>query len=235
MRSAVILAGGNSRRLGQEKSLLKFDGKPLICWTAEKLCRVADEVVVVARDEAHAGRLAKVVESFMPMSDAVSAVIFTWDMVPGYGPVAGLYAGMKKARGRFAFATACDLPFLSPRVVDRLFRIAETAKDEDCSEGAVPVQPGGLFEPLHCVYLREKMQQACERAIKMGERRVHAPLRELAVRSIPVDLLRPLDEELLTFFNLNTRADLERARALWPDSSEVFPEHQVDYVDYHYE
>ena len=186
--------------------------------------------MVVARDEAHAGRLAKVIESFMH-----GAVIFTWDMVPGYGPVAGLYAGMKKARGSFAFATACDLPFLCPRVVDRLFQIAETAKDEDGSDGAVPVHPGGLFESLHCVYLREKMRQACERAIEMGERRVHAPLRELAVRSVPVDLLRPLDEELLTFFNLNTRADLERARALWPGPSEVFPEHQIDYVDYHYE
>ena len=37
MRSAVILAGGNSRRLGAEKSLLEFGGRPLICWTVEKL------------------------------------------------------------------------------------------------------------------------------------------------------------------------------------------------------
>ena len=50
MRSAVILAGGNSRRLGAEKSLLEFEGKPLICWTAEKLSRAADEIVVVAQE-----------------------------------------------------------------------------------------------------------------------------------------------------------------------------------------
>ena len=61
MRSAVILAGGNSRRLGAEKSLLEFEERPLICWTAEKLSLAADEVVVVARDEAHAGRLEEII------------------------------------------------------------------------------------------------------------------------------------------------------------------------------
>jgi len=211
MRSAVILAGGYSQRLGQEKSLLEFEGRPLIFWTMKKLISVADEVLVVARNEAHAARLIEAIEAFMS-GDA----ILTWDEIEGYGPVAGLYAGMKKAKGELCFAAACDLPFLSPRVVDRLFQIAVLAQ-EDGLGGAVPVHPNGLIEPLHCVYDRKKMQKACERAIKRGERRVHAPLRELAVRSVPVDLLRPLDEELLTFFNLNTGEDLQRARLLWPD------------------
>jgi molybdopterin-guanine dinucleotide biosynthesis protein A len=211
MRSAVILAGGYSRRLGQEKSLLQFDEKPLICWTLKKLSSVTDEIVVVARDEAHARRLVEAVERFMP-----DAAMFAWDELPGFGPVAGLYAGMKKAKGELCFAAACDLPFLCPRVVDRLFQIAVQA-EEDGLDGAVPVHPNGLFEPLHCVYGREKMQQACESAIKIGERRVHATLRELAIRSVPVDLLRPLDRELLTFFNLNASEDLERARVLWLD------------------
>lgn len=211
MRSAVILAGGYSKRLGQEKSLLEFEGKPLIFWTLKKLTSVADEVLVVARNEAHAARLIEAVDAFMP-----GAAIFTWDEIEGYGPVAGLYAGMKKAKGELCFAAACDLPFLSPRVVDRLFQIAVLAQEEGL-DGAVPVHPDGLFEPLHCVYGREKMQKACERAMERGERRVHAPLRELAIRSVPVDLLRPLDEELLTFFNLNTAEDLQRARLLWSD------------------
>ena len=66
MRSAVILAGGNSRRLGAEKSLLEFERKPLICWTVEKLSRAADEMVVVARSEAHAERLEKIISDFAP-------------------------------------------------------------------------------------------------------------------------------------------------------------------------
>jgi len=211
MRSAVILAGGNSRRLGAEKSLLVFEDRPLICWTAEKLSWAADEVVVVARDEAHAWRLEEIMARFIPEPEL--KVTFTWDSVAGFGPVAGISAGMKRALGHFVFATGCDLPFLNLQVIERLFELA----GEVDYEAAVPVQPNGFFEPLHSVYHREKMLLACQRAIKKAERRIHAPLQELCVRRISVDLLRPLDTDLLTFFNLNTREDLEKARALWPD------------------
>ncbi|MCX6677231.1 MAG: molybdenum cofactor guanylyltransferase [Methanothrix sp.] len=211
MRSAVILAGGSGRRLGAEKSLLVFEGKPLICWTAEKLCRAADEVVVVARDDAHAERLEEIILNFAPQPEP--KVTFTWDSVAGFGPVAGLSAGMKEASGSLAFATGCDLPFLNPQVIERLFELAY----EEGYDAAVPVQPNGFFEPLHSVYHREKMLLACERAVEKAERRIHAPLQELRVRRVSVDLLRPLDPDLLSFFNLNTREDLEKARALWSD------------------
>jgi molybdopterin-guanine dinucleotide biosynthesis protein A len=213
MRSAVILAGGSARRLGAEKALLEFENRPLICWTAEKLSLAVDEVIVVARDEAHAERLQEIISN----SDLQpgSRVIFTWDRVTGFGPVAGLSAGMKKARGDFAFATGCDLPFLNPQVIDRLFELVD--EDEEDYDAAVPVQPNGFFEPLHCVYHREKMLSACDRALDRAERRIHAPLQELCIRRIFVDLLRPIDPDLLSFFNLNTKDDLEKARMLWPD------------------
>ncbi len=89
-------------------------------------------------------------------------VTFTWDSVAGFGPVAGLSAGMKEASGSLAFATGCDLPFLNPQVIERLFELA----DEEDYEAAVPVQPNGFFEPLHSVYHREKMLLACERAME---------------------------------------------------------------------
>ena len=221
MRSAVILAGGNGRRLGAEKALLEFEDRPLICWTAEKLFLAADEVVVVARDEAHARRLQEIISNFALQPEP--GVVFTWDRVAGFGPVAGLSAGMKKARGNFAFATGCDLPFLNPQVIERLFELVN--EDEEGYDAAVPVQPNGFFEPLHCVYHREKMLSACERAMEKAERRIHAPLQELCVRRILVDLLRPIDPDLLSFFNLNTREDLQEARMLWPDGKNS-KEHQ---------
>jgi len=210
----VILAGGSSRRLGAEKSLLLFDDKPLISWTAETLSSVADEIVVVARDEAHSRRLEKVLSQFLPGSIKPA---MAWDSLPGYGPVAGIAAGLQRTRGEFAIATACDLPFLSPRVVEKLFITAE--EDPGCG-GAVPVQANGFFEPLHCVYHREKMRQACEKAMAAGERRIFAPLQEIGIRHVAVELLRPLDADLLTFFNLNTREDMERAEHLWAKRKE---------------
>lgn len=216
MRSAVILAGGNSLRLGTEKSLLEFVGKSLICWTVETLFQAADEVIIVARDRGHAERLEKIISAtkteagLQPHPKAV----FTWDSIPGFGPVAGLEAGMNRARGSLVFATGCDLPFLKSEVINRLYELADVMEGY---EAAVPVHPNGFFEPLHSVYSREKMQSACSRALEKGERRIHVPLQELCANRVSIDLLRPLDPELLSFFNLNTRDDLEKARALWPD------------------
>ena len=96
MRSAVILAGGNGRRLGAEKSLLEFERKPLIFWTAERLSRAADEIVIVARSESHAERLKDIFLGSIPdfAPELKPRIIFTWDSVAGFGPVAGLSAGI---------------------------------------------------------------------------------------------------------------------------------------------
>jgi molybdopterin-guanine dinucleotide biosynthesis protein A len=128
--------------------------------------------------------------------------------------VAGLEAGLGMAEGRFAFAAACDLPFLNGMVIQRLFDLADPGRGY---EAAVPVQPNGYFEPLHSVYEREKMQASCQRALESGERRIHVPLQELVVNRVSKELLLPMDPELLSFFNLNTREDLEKARALWQE------------------
>lgn len=227
MRSAVILAGGNSHRLGLEKALLEFDGKPLICWTAEILLSAVDEVVVVARDREHAGRLDEIVSNQMlpdqspsdqsllnPANSDQARIRFTWDSVSGFGPVAGLEAGLRMARGRFAFATGCDLPFLNRMVIQRLFELADPERGY---EAAVPMQPNGYFEPLHSVYDRAKMQLACQRALKRGERKIHVPLQELLVNRVPIEQLLPMDPDQLSFFNLNTIEDLNRARDLWQE------------------
>jgi molybdopterin-guanine dinucleotide biosynthesis protein A len=244
MRSAVILAGGRARRLGEEKALLEFDNRPLLCWTASKLSQIVDEIIIVARDRAHAEMLEERIcnasnlsyisnFSFCSNSDPMAhselevmpeaspEIAVAWDRVAGFGPVAGILAGMERARGKLVFVTGCDLPFLNRKVIKRLFELA----DEEGYDATVPVRPNGYFEPLHCVYRREKMLSACERALERSERRIFVPLQELAVRRIPVDHLRPFDPNLLSFFNLNTREDLTEARKLWP-GSQIANRHQ---------
>lgn len=204
MRSAVILAGGSGRRLGREKALLDFKGRPLVSWTAERLLEVAEEIVIVARDEAQAAML----QEMMPQAEV------TWDAVLGFGPVAGLAAGMKRTRGRLAFAAGCDMPFLNLEVVRLLFELAEGF------EAAVPAGPKGP-EPLHAVYEAEKMARACRKALERSERRIQFPLGELRCNFVPVERLRELDHELLTFFNLNTAEELKEAEKIWPMRSNL--------------
>ena len=199
MRSAIIIAGGIGRRLGAEKSLIDMGGRPLIQLSVDKLFLVAEEVIVVARDQAQADLL----------RDLVPRAKLACDRISGYGPVAGILSGMACARGRYAAAVGCDLPFLNISVLERLFEIA------DGYEGAVPVHANGKLEPLHAVYEAKKMERACEHAIEKGMKRISAPISELNVKLVPVESLKFLDPELLTLFNINTCQDLEEARRIW--------------------
>jgi molybdopterin-guanine dinucleotide biosynthesis protein A len=199
MRSAVILAGGAGSRLGEEKSLTDFEGRPLLEWSIEKLARIVDDMVIVARNREHSGLL----------EDLFPDMAIAFDQIAGYGPVAGLAAGMDKAKGEYALAVGCDLPFLNLDVINRLFELAHGY------DAAVPINDSGMMEPLHAVYQRESMLAACRRSIEKGERRIRSPLAMLRVKCISMELFRPLDPDLLTFFNLNTKEDLEIARRLW--------------------
>jgi len=199
MRSAVILAGGVGSRLGKEKSLIEFGGRPLIQWSVEKLALLVEDVVVVARGPEQAGLL----------EDLIPDASIACDSVSGYGPVAGLAAGMELARNEYVLAIGCDLPFLNADVVNILF---EQARGWDA---AVPMRENGMIEPLHSVYKRDALHSACQNAIEHGERKIRLPLSMLRVKCVSVELLKNPDPELLTFFNLNTREDLDLARSLW--------------------
>ena len=199
MRSAVILAGGVGSRLGKEKSLIEFGGRPLIQWSVEKLALLVEDVVVVARGPEQAGLL----------EDLIPDASIACDSVSGYGPVAGLAAGMELARNEYVLAIGCDLPFLNVDVVNILF---EQAQGWDA---AVPMRENGMIEPLHSVYKRDALHSACQNAIEHGERKIRLPLSMLRVKCVSVELLKNPDPELLTFFNLNTREDLDLARSLW--------------------
>jgi molybdenum cofactor guanylyltransferase len=216
MRSAIILAGGAGSRLGEEKSLIEFDDLPLIRWTARRLGQIVDEVVIVGRDQGQADILRDL------LSDLVPRVAFTKDRVPGYGPVAGLAAGMKKARGEYVLAVGCDLPFLNIDVINHLFELARGW------DAAVPARKNKMIEPLHAVYRRDVFLEACQNAIDRGDRKIRAPLSMLSINYVNVEGLKVLDQQLLTFFNINTKEDLELARKLWSDSRYAILDKLVD-------
>ncbi len=199
IKSCVILAGGAGKRIGSDKAFLEFFGKKMIERTVDLVGEVVDDAVVVARDEEQLARL----------QDLVPEARLACDSVRGFGPVAGLAAGMAAARGERALAVGCDLPFLKPEVLELLFDFA------DGYDAAIPAGEGGLMEPLHAVYRTDRMARACEEALAAGQRRIRTPLEGLRVKNVSVELLRPFDPELLSFFNLNTEEDLSEAERIY--------------------
>lgn len=180
----VLLAGGASRRMGSPKALLPLGGRTLAEWQVARLAPPFAETLVAA------GPTSPLPPSLEPLR-----VIDSW---PGAGPLAGIEAGLRAARGEWVFCVACDLPLVPLELARRLARAAQG------HEAAVPRPAGGRAHPTCAVYARRaapRLRQALER----GERRLTA-----VVADLDVVWVEDLDERLLT--NLNTPADLALLR-----------------------
>ena len=200
--TGIILAGGKSRRLGRDKTTLPWPapapGTPeapagttptLLAVTAGRLATVCAEVVLVGYRA----------ERYPLPYQAVP------DIYPDSGSLGGIYSGLAAA-GRWSFAIAADMPFLSLALVRYMFSLPREW------DALVPVI-AGRPEPLHALY-----GPACLPAMRerIEARRLKIAGFFDAVRVCYLDeaTVRGFDPELRSFFNINTPADLERARAM---------------------
>lgn len=193
--SALILAGGRGRRLGNvEKALMNCEGKSVLERTINILDDIVDEVLVSVRDEGQE-------KEFEAYSCGKKMVL---DCYSDIGPLAGILEGFKAAKGGYIFVTACDMPFIDPKVVEFMFHCAEG------HDAAVPLRPDGSMEPLCGVYRVAPMLPLIERSISSGKRFILAPVFELDdVVGVEMDRIREVDPQLRTFININTFDDMD--------------------------
>lgn len=189
----VLLAGGESRRMGTPKAWLEFGGRPLLVHLVERLRPRFPEVVVVAAPG----------QELPPVPARI-----VYDEQPGEGPVAGLVVGLREVGRPLAFACSCDVPFLHPGLPDLL---ASLAGD---SEVVVPEWEGRLH-PLQAVY-RTSVQPLLEEQLAAGRRRLMDLFDRVRTRAVGEAELRALDPEGYSFLNMNDPGDYAEALRLWP-------------------
>lgn len=187
--SAIVLAGGKSRRLGRDKRLLHVGSSRSLL--DETIARVAtltrDVVVVVAGDPGELGQLpARIVQ----------------DPLPGAGPLNAVFAGLSAVEHEFAIVVACDLPFLN---VELLRALLEQPRDYDL---LVPRRADGTLEVLHAVY-RKTCLGAIRRRLDTGRLRLADLVEDVAVRFVDEAVLVTYDPLLRSFCNINTPEDLQ--------------------------
>ena len=198
MLSAVILVGGKSSRMGEDKSLLNLSRKPLIAYVVEKLELIVDEIVIVvgtnSQKDAYYEYGARVVT----------------DRPLGNTPLVGAYTGFLEVRGEYVFLCGGDMPIINPRVVKLLFTKVEGYN------AATPTWPNGWVEPLHSVYHAKSAAQTSLHLIESGMRKLSLILYTLSdVNYIPISIIRKIDSKLLTLTDINTAQDLENIRELF--------------------
>jgi molybdopterin-guanine dinucleotide biosynthesis protein A len=201
LRGALVLAGGKSTRFGRNKALVKLAGRPLVLHILEAAMEIADEVALAIGREDHTTSYSRIVP------DSVS--VFK-DQMREKSPLVGIVRGFQAMKSEYSLVLSCDTPFAKRAVLEFLFEKANG------SDAAVPKWPNGDIEPLQSVYQVKPSLLAAKLALSENRfRNLHMIELLGKVVYVPVRDLRQLDKELITFFNVNTKADLRRAEALY--------------------
>ena len=193
--SCIVLAGGKGLRLGRNKALETINSTSLLEQAISQLSFLNSDIVIVAAEN----------QSF-PGLTVHSRLRIVTDTYPGKGPLVGIYTGLTASDSFFNLVVACDMPFLNRGLLQYMLEVAD-------NYDAVVPRLGNMIEPLHAIYTRNCLAPA-ESMIKQGHMSVHQLLPLLKVRYIEADEIDRFDPEHQSFFNINTRTDLETARKM---------------------
>ena len=189
--TVVIQAGGMSSRMGEDKALKPFLGRPLIQRVIDRLAPIADEVIVTTN---------------RPDEYAFLGLRLIADLKPGRGALGGLYTAVASAAFSQVSVVACDMPFAS----DVLFEGARRLMVEEDADVVIAKTDEG-YEPFHALYRRETCLPAIEAAIEADQWKVISWFSKVKVRELLPQEVKAFDPSGLCFWNLNTPEEFAEA------------------------
>lgn len=198
--TGVLLAGGKSRRMGEDKRYLLVGERTLLERTLGILQTVFEQVVIVIAQDSPS------------LKDVASPVVR--DLIPDCGSLGGLYTGLKQATTEHVFVVACDMPFLNTLVI-RYF------VDRRMQSDLIIAKLSNGLHPMHAVYGKACLplleQMIAARNLKIQDLASQSALR---VEFVSASDLAAIDPTARSFHNVNTPADLEAARAFTDRSNQ---------------
>jgi molybdopterin-guanine dinucleotide biosynthesis protein A len=196
--SVVILAGGQSTRLGSDKAFLLLGGQPLVARTVQRLAALSDDLLVVTNDLA-------------PFKSLALPVRLVPDERPGEGALMGIYSGLIAARHSHSLVVACDMPFLNLSLLRYMLPLAE-------GHDVVIPRLRGLLEPLHAIYGKACLPAMAD-LLERGQRQIIGFFDRVRVRYVEEGEVDRYDPRHTSFVNVNTQEDWERVRMLLKGTS----------------
>ncbi len=193
--SGIVLAGGLSRRLGRDKAVEPIGGEPLIQRVIGRLGALAAQTVVVVNSDARSAAL--------PLSSGCKIVV---DIYPDTGSLGGIFTGLTATACDWGMVVACDMPFLNADLLTAMWSA------RDGYDAVVPLLDGRP-EPTHALYSKACLPHI-ERRLQANDLKIARFFDDVDVRYFTQQEVENLDAERLSFFNVNTPSDLERALAL---------------------
>jgi molybdopterin-guanine dinucleotide biosynthesis protein A len=189
--TGVILAGGKSRRMGQDKAFLPFGTGVLIERVIEVLHQVTEDVILITNTPELYQRFG------LPMFS---------DVIPDAGSLGGIYTGLTAAKASYSLCLACDMPFAKPAFLRFLCEMAAAA------DVVIP-RNAEDFQPLCAVY-SQVCREPIRQKIDAGRLKITGFFDQVRVRVIEGELLTRYDPHDVMFFNANTPEEYEQARRM---------------------
>lgn len=191
LRNSMVLAGGRSSRMGQDKALLFIEGEPLLGRLVRQLSAVSECVTIAGGTETRAESYRAVLQNLLPEI----TIQFAEDRYPGEGPLSGLHAGLCAVQEEgYVLVTACDMPDISSSLLHRLL--------DSRSSGSDVIYAQGL--PFHALY-HTRVTVMLEEALNEKRLRVMDFLGALSTTVLTHKI--DCSAQATGLFNLNTQED----------------------------
>jgi molybdenum cofactor guanylyltransferase len=193
--SSIILAGGKSTRLGHDKVLETVGNTSLLEQVISRIDPLSKEIIIVTANERTFAQLAS-----RPKIKVVS------DIIPGQGSLGGIYTGLVKSDSFYNLVVATDMPFVNTSLLKYMIGICE-------GFDFVLPRVNGLFEPLHAIYSKNCIVPI-ESILNKGSKVIVELFNYVKVKYIEAEEVDKFDPQHLSFFNINTKEELELAKKI---------------------
>lgn len=191
--SGVILAGGQSTRMGIDKATIKINALLLIEYPLKILNGLFEEILVVTNE-----RLLETLGSSLSLYENLKVIR---DIYPNHGALGGIYTALFHSETPYIFVTACDMPFLNEAFIRYMLRFIGNSHDV-----IVPESKGGL-ETLHAIYSKNTTHLIKQNILR-NENKIKEFFPFVNVSYIPSKMIKIFDPEEKMFKNINTPQEL---------------------------
>jgi molybdenum cofactor guanylyltransferase len=190
--SCIILAGGKSIRYGHDKILEKINNTSLLDQVISQLEPLSQDIIIVTANE----------RAFTHLENRTNIRIVN-DIIPGMGSLGGVYTGLVESKTHQNLVVAADMPFLNK---DLLRYMIDAADGFDFTLPHI----NNWYEPLHAIYSKNCIP-AAKTIFDQGKRVIVELFNYVKVRYVEAEEIDKYDPRHLSFFNINTQQDMERA------------------------
>jgi molybdopterin-guanine dinucleotide biosynthesis protein A len=191
--SAVVLAGGDSKRMGTNKAFLRLEGNNLIDLVFNKVNSLFAETIVVT------DRIEEL--AYLPAK-------LTRDLFVGVekNALRGIHAGLAVSSYPASFVIGCDMPFFSLTLIKYMSRFA-------IQYDVVVPRHGEFFQPLFAFYNKTTLGMILKQ-LKEKKLKISDLYRSLCIKEIGEDIIKDFDPHLISFNNINTRDDYYKLKKI---------------------